>query len=203
MWWRTGDRDRADRAASRSGQVMGVLLMAVGWISLLRGVPGGLWLVFVGLFITLVAGAERQRAVIHTALRGVRVADAMSSPVTTGADWLTVQRFIDEVAVKTRHSAVPLLDFEGRPSGIVQARRLAGVPGARREALRVRDVAIPLSQCAVAAPSDLLSDALDGLRPGTGMRILVVDGGQLVGIVNAKDISRQIQRQTLRAQGPN
>ena len=67
----------------------------------------------------------------------------------------------------------------------------------------MRDVAIPLSQCAVAAPSDLLSDALDGLRPGTGMRILVVDGGQLVGIVNAKDISRQIQRQTLRAQGPN
>ncbi|MFK4224708.1 site-2 protease family protein [Streptomyces sp. NPDC019890] len=203
MWWRTGDRDRADRAASRSGQVMGVLMMVVGWIALLRGVPGGLWLVFVGLFITLVAGAERQRAVIHTALRGVRVADAMSSPVTTGADWLTVQRFIDEVAVKTHHSAVPLLDFEGRPSGIVQARRLAGVPGPRREALRVRDVAIPLSQCAVAAPSDLLSDALDGLRPGSGMRILVVDGGQLVGIVNAKDISRQIQRQALRAQGPS
>jgi CBS domain-containing protein len=182
---------------------MGVLLMAVGWVSFLRGAPGGLWLVFVGLFITVVAGAERQRAVIHTALRGMRVADAMSSPVTTGADWLTAQRFIDEVAVNSRHSAVPLLDFEGRPSGIVQVRKLAGIPAARREAQRVREVAIPLSQCAVAAPSDLLSEALDRLRPSTGMRILVVDGGHLVGIVTAKDISRLMQRHTLGGQGPN
>ncbi|MDJ0341011.1 site-2 protease family protein [Streptomyces sp. H10-C2] len=203
LWWRTGDRDRADRAASRSGQVMGVLLMTAGWISLLRGAPGGLWLVFVGLFITVVAGAERQRAALHTELRGVRVADAMSSPVTSGADWLTVDRFIDDVAVKSHHSAMPLLDFEGRPSGIVQVRRLAAIPGARRESLRVREVATPLSQCAVAAPNDLLSDALDKLRPGTGMRILVVDMGHLVGIVTAKDISRLVQRHTLGGQGLN
>lgn len=203
LWWRTGDRERADRAASRSGQVMGVLLMVFGWVSFLRGVPSGLWLVFVGLFITVVAGAERQRAVIHTALRGVRVADAMSSPVTTGADWLTVQRFIDEVAVKSHHSAVPLLDFEGRPSGIVQIGRLAGISGARRENLRVREVAIPMSQCGVAAPSDVLSEALDRLRPPTGMRLLVLDGGHLVGIVTAKDISRLMQRHTLGGQGPN
>lgn len=203
LWWRTGDRERADRVASRSGQVVGGLLMAFGWISFLRGAPGGLWLVFVGLFITVVAGAERQRAVIHTELRGVKVADAMSSPVTTGADWLTIRHFIAEVAVNSRHSAVPLLDFEGRPSGIVQIRRLARIPGARQEALRVRDVAIPLSQCAVAAPGDLLNEALDKLRPGTGMRILVVDGNHLVGIVTAKDISRLIQRRTLGGQGPD
>ncbi|WP_406516509.1 site-2 protease family protein [Streptomyces sp. NBC_00134] len=203
LWWHTGDRERADRAASRSGQVVGVLLMVVGWIGLLRGGPGGLWLVFVGLFITVVAGAERQRAVIHTALRGVRVDGAMSSPVTTGADWLTAQRFIDEVAVKSRHSAVPLLDFEGRPSGIVQVRRLAGIPEARREDLRVCEVAIPLSQCAVAAPSDLLSEALDRLRPSTGMRILVVDDGHLVGIITAKDISRLMRQHTLRSRGSN
>ncbi|MET8517417.1 site-2 protease family protein [Streptomyces sp. NPDC005077] len=203
LWWRTGDRDRADRAASLSGQVMGGLMMAFGWISLLRGVPGGLWLVFVGLFITVVAGAERQRAVIRTALRGVKVADAMSGPVTTGADWLTIRHFIDDVAVNCRHSAVPLLDFEGRPSGIVEVRRLARIPAARREAVRVREVAMPLSQCTVADSADLLSETLEKLRPGSGMRILVVDGGHLVGIVTAKDISRLIQRHGLGGRGPD
>ncbi|MEU7181282.1 MULTISPECIES: site-2 protease family protein [Streptomyces] len=198
LWWRTGDRERADLAASRSGQVMGVLLVAVGWISVLRGAASGLWLVFVGLFIMLAAASERRRTTLDTALRGVRVADAMSSPVATGADWLTAQRFIDEVAVKSHHSALPLLDFEGRPSGIVQLRRLAAVPGARRESLRVREVATPLSQCAVAAPDELLSAALDKIRLSTGMRILVVEAGQLVGIVTGKDISRLMQRHTLR-----
>ncbi|MFC9243114.1 site-2 protease family protein [Streptomyces sp. NPDC057136] len=203
LWWRTGDQERAELASSRSGQVMGMLLVAVGWISLLRGAPGGLWLAFVGLFIMVVAGAERRRAALHTAVRGVRVADAMSSPVATGADWLTAQRFIDEVAVKSHHSVLPLLDFEGRPSGIVQVRRLAAIPGGRRETLRVREVATPLSQCAVAAPGDLLSEAIDRLSLRTGMYILVADAGHLVGIVTAKDISRLMQRHTLGGKGPN
>ncbi|MET9887959.1 site-2 protease family protein [Streptomyces sp. NPDC006430] len=196
LWWRTGDQERAERAASRSGQVMGMLLAAVGWISFLRGVPGGLWLVVIGLFITVVAGAERQHAVLRSALRGMRVADAMSSPVTTGADWLSVRRFIDEVAVRSRHSAIPLLDLEGRPSGVVHLRRLA-IPESQREAVRVREVATPMAQCAVAAPDDLLSEALEKLRPGVGLPILALDEGRLVGIVTAKDVTRLVQRQAL------
>ncbi|RXS86875.1 site-2 protease family protein [Streptomyces sp. TM32] len=197
LWWRTGDRDRADLAASRGGQIMGLLLVAAGWISVLRGAPGGLWIVFVGLFIMVVAGAERRRAALHTTLRGVRVAEAMSSPVATGADWLTVQRFIDEVAVHSRHSALPLVDFDGRPSGVVQLRRLASVPAASRESLRVREVAIPLSQCAVAAPDEPLSTALDRISLRTGARILVVEDGRLVGIATGKDVSRLMQRSSL------
>jgi len=197
LWWRTGDRERADLAASRGGQIMGLLLVAAGWISVLRGAPGGLWIVFIGLFIMIVAGAERRRAALHRALRGLRVREAMTGPVATGADWLTVQRFIDEVAVHSRYSVLPLLDFEGRPSGIVQLRRLATVPAAGRETRRVREVATPLSQCAVAAPDDLLTEALDKLSLRTGARILVVDAGHLVGIVTGKDISRLMRRETL------
>ncbi|MEU9502947.1 site-2 protease family protein [Streptomyces sp. NPDC048196] len=197
LWWRTGDRERADLAASRSGQVLAVLLVAGGWISVLRGAPGGLWIVFIGLFVMVVAGAEHRRAALHTELRGLRVADAMTAPVTSGADWLSVQRFIDEVAVPAHHSALPLLDFEGRPSGLVQLRRLAAVPVAERDALRVREVAVPLSQCAVAAPDEELSEAIDRIGLRTGPRILVVDGGHLVGIVTAKDITRLLRRRTL------
>ncbi|MFF4850854.1 site-2 protease family protein [Streptomyces sp. NPDC001194] len=197
LWWRTGDRDRADRAASRSGQVMGVLLAALGWVSFLRGSSGGLWLVVIGLFITFVAGAERQRAVLQTGLRGVRVAEAMSSPVAAGADWLSVRRFIEEVAVASRHSALPLLDFDGRPSGVVRVRGLARIPDAQRDALRVRDAATPLERCAVAAPGDLLGEALDALRPGVGLPLLVVDADRLVGIVTAKDVTRLVERRAL------
>ncbi|BDM73637.1 putative zinc metalloprotease Rip3 [Streptomyces nigrescens] len=201
LWWRTGDRERADLAASRSGQVLAVLLVAGGWISVLRGAPGGLWIVFVGLFVMVVAGAEHRRAALHTELRGLRVADAMTAPVTSGADWLSVQRFIDEVAVPAHHSALPLLDFEGRPSGLVQLRRLAAVPPAERETLRVREVAVPLSQCAVAAPEEELGEAIDRIGLRTGPRILVVDGGHLVGIVTAKDITRLLRRRTLGGSG--
>jgi CBS domain-containing protein len=198
LWWRSGERDRAELAADRGGQVIGMLLMAVGWLSLLRGATGGLWLAFIGLFITITAGAERQRAVLATALRGVRVAEAMSSPVTTAPDWLTVDRFIDEVAVRARHSAIPLLDLDGRPTGIVQMRRIATVPAGSRATVRVRDVATPLSQLTLAASDELLNDVLERVRTQAGMRILVVDGGRLVGIVTPHDLMRLLQQHTLR-----
>lgn len=194
MWWRTGDRDRAQRAAGRSGQAVGMVLVAVGWLAFVRGVGGGLWLAVIGLFVAFTAAAERRRAELGTALRGVRVTEAMTAPVVTGPDWLTVDRFLPDVAVHARHSVLPLVDFEGRPSGVVQLRRLAAVPAGRRETLRVRDMATPLSRCTLAAPDELLDGVLDRLGSGGGLPILVMDGSRLDGIITAHDIGRLAQQ---------
>ncbi|MFF4352597.1 site-2 protease family protein [Streptomyces sp. NPDC001530] len=198
MWWRTGDRDRADRAAARSGQVLGIVLIAAGWILVLRGAPSGLWLTVIGFFVVIVAGAERQRAKLAPALRGVRASEAMATPVETCPDWLTVQRCVDDVALPARHATLPLIDFEGRPSGLLHLPQLARIPAAQRETSRVRDVATPLSQCTTCAPDDLLEDVVEKLRPGSGMRILVTDGQRLVGIITSRDITRIVQRHALR-----
>ncbi len=188
LWGRTGDRERAERAAGRSGQVVGTLLVALGVISFLRGSASGLWLALIGFFLSGTAGAEAQRARLSAALHGVPVARAMSAPVVASPEWLTVSRFLDEMETRRRHSATPLLDFDGRPSGIVTLRQLAAVPGAHRDQVRLRDVATPLAQCSVAAPDEDLLEVLSR-TPGPP-RILVVDGGHLVGIVTAHDISR-------------
>lgn len=41
VWWRTGDEDRAQRAAGRSGQVLGMGLALVGWLAFVRGCRAG------------------------------------------------------------------------------------------------------------------------------------------------------------------
>ncbi|MFI8520929.1 site-2 protease family protein [Streptomyces sp. NPDC085481] len=206
IWWRTGDRERAERAAARSGQVLGFLLIAGGWVSVLRGALGGLWLMIIGFFVLIVANAERRQAGMAVALHGVRAADAMSSPVETCPDWLTVERCIDEVAMRARHSTLPLIDFGGRPSGLVDLSQFARIPVAQREELRVRDVATPLSRCTTCTPDELLEGVLDKARPSrSGIRILVTEGGLLVGIITTGDITRLVQRRSLRGTngGPN
>ncbi|MFE4623836.1 site-2 protease family protein [Streptomyces mirabilis] len=197
LWWRTRDRERAQRAAGRSGQVVGMALAVVGWLAFVRGVSGGLWLVVIGVFVAVTAAAERRWAELFTALRGVRVAEAMTSPVVTGPDWLTVDRFLSEVAAQAGHSVLPLLDFEGHAGGVVRLRRLAAVPSGQRESLRARDMANPLSQCTLAAPDELLISVLERLGSGGGLPILVMDGGRLGGIVTAHDIDRLARRDTL------
>ncbi|MBZ9643130.1 site-2 protease family protein [Streptomyces sp. PSKA30] len=198
VWWRTGDRDRAERAAARGGQVLGILLIALGWLSVLRGAFGGLWLAVIGLFLVIVASAERQRARLAPALRGVKAADAMSSPVETCPDWFTVERCIEDVALRTHQSTLALTDFEGRPSGLLHLPQLARMPAEQRQTLRVRDMATPLSHVTTCAPDDLLEGVLEKLRPGSGLPILVTDGRHLVGVITARDISRIIQRHALR-----
>ncbi|WP_369250277.1 site-2 protease family protein [Streptomyces sp. R41] len=194
VWWRTGDRERAQRAAGRSGQVVGMLLAVLGWLVFARGVSGGLWLMAIGLFVAVTAAAERRWAELVTTLRGVRAADAMTTPVVTGPDWLTVDRFLSEVAAQAGHSVLPVLDFEGHPSGVVRLRRLTAVPSGQRGSLRVRGVATQLSQCTLAAPDELLISVLERLGSGGGLPILVMDGGRLGGIVTAHDIDRLSQR---------
>ncbi|MEV0966956.1 site-2 protease family protein [Streptomyces sp. NPDC049910] len=205
MWWRTGDRERAERAAGRGGQILGILLVALGWLAVLRGSWSGLWLAVLGFFVIVVANAERRQASLATALGGVRAADVMAGPVETAPDWITVQRYFDEPSASPahgHHSDVPLLDFEGRPSGLLQVPRLSAIPVARRETLRLRDVAVPLSRCTTCAPDDLLENVLKNVRPrGGGLPILVMDGGLLAGIVTAGDLDRLAQRRMLRGDG--
>ncbi|WP_224283033.1 site-2 protease family protein, partial [Streptomyces sp. LS1784] len=136
VWWRRGDQEQAERVAGRAGQAGGLLLCAVGWFEFLRGGGAGIWLLLVGFFIWSSAQAEVRRAVLVGALRGTRIGQVMTAPVTTGPDWFTLDRFLAEPAARAGLPVVPLVDVAGRPSGLLDLRRLAAVPPARRAQLR-------------------------------------------------------------------
>ncbi|PWI42183.1 M50 family metallopeptidase [Streptomyces sp. ICBB 8177] len=188
VWWRGGDRERAEHVAGRAGQGAGLALAAAGFAMVVYGYDSGLWLALVGLFVWSAAIAEVRRAALVGALRGVRVGRLMSAAPDAVPEWLTVERFLAGTAGRGPRAVVPLVDFEGRPSGVVDGRRLALVPVGRRDEVRLRDAAVPLARCTVAAPDDELVEVLE--RAGATPPVLVVEDGRLVGVVTAETISR-------------
>ncbi|MEV4442275.1 site-2 protease family protein [Streptomyces sp. NPDC049577] len=194
VWWRSGDRSRAQRVAGRSGQVAGFLMIAFGWAELTRGLNSGLWLMLIGGFVSVSALAEVRQSVVLAALAGVRVADAMTSPAVAGPDWRTVEDFLATEMARTQRPAVPVFDFEGRPSGVAERYRLMAVPASRRSEVRVRELAVPLAQCTVATPGEDLVEVLDRVVPTPHMVILVVEDGHLIGTVTGEDITRVARR---------
>ena len=76
------------------------------------------------------------------------------------------------------------------------------MPAPDRATTRLRDVAWPLADVAVAAPDDLLPDLVGRLGPGGDGRALVLADGTLIGIVTPTDISRAVQHAGLRTPGP-
>jgi Zn-dependent protease len=79
LWWGTGRQSWATLWASRAGSAFGLIMMAIGGVRALRGETiGGLWFVFIGLFLYQAARASRQLTAIRERLEPLRVAQIMS-----------------------------------------------------------------------------------------------------------------------------
>ncbi|GAA2804223.1 site-2 protease family protein [Saccharopolyspora taberi] len=192
LWMWSGDRYRAAVWSARAGRGLGFLLVALGFVELLARGAGGLWWVLLGWFLASVAGAEEQQAKVRIALAGVRVRDVMSSPVETADGRLTVERFLQDVALQSRHSTFPLLDDAGRFAGLVTLGRLRGVPRQEREHTTVGEVARAADRVPAAGAEEPLAEVLPRLSTTEDGRLVVLRDGELVGIVSPSDISRVV-----------
>src|SRR5438552_2284706 len=160
--------------AKRYGvKVSGISLWLFGGVSRLDGDPPS-------------AGA-----VMKAALRSVPVSAAMSSPVVTVPDWLTIGQFLDSVAPSHRFTTYPLHDPSGALTGVV---RLGDLVKLGREAAdgRLASVARPISEVPTTRPDEALSSLIERIGAAIENRVLVYDQGKLVGIVSPVDVARLI-----------
>ena len=193
LWRRYGDSVRAGVGAARAGRVLAFILIALGLAEFLGGsLVGGVWLAFIGWFIFAASREEETQVITRQAIAGVRVADVMTAdPHTAPAD-ITVEDFIQRYVLGDRHSAYPVADRGGSIIGLITLAQLRGVAPSQRAATLVREAAMPLSRVPTAAPDEPLTALLERLGSHGCNRALVVDGGRVVGIVTASDLSRLI-----------
>lgn len=200
VWKATGDRTKASVVAARAGWGLGIVLIAVGLWQFLRGAGvGGLWLALIGWFLIGAAGMEERQARMGSALRGVRVADVMTPQPQTASGEMTVADFVDHYLFAYRHTALPLTD-DGRPVGLVTLDRVRGIPADRRESTTLAEVSCQAGDLVLANPDEQLTDLLPRLSGCADGRALVVTEQRLVGIVSPSDISRAVQRGSMRDQ---
>ncbi|WP_169948009.1 site-2 protease family protein [Microbispora sp. H11081] len=204
LWARWGDRMRAAVAAARAGRVFGYTLIALGFLNLVSGLSlQGFWLALIGLFLVNAATAEEQQTQIDAALHGLTVGEVMSRDPVVAHPGETVAGLIDRLVLRHHLSTYPLVDDEGRFTGLVTLGRIRGVPPDGRAATRLRDIACPLSDVPSAHPGDQLTELLQRMSGcADGRAVVLGDDGRLVGLVTPTDISRTIQTVDLRAREP-
>lgn len=200
LWRHTGDRRRATVIAGRAGSALGVVLVVVGFVEMLTSsLAGGLWLALVGWFLVGSAGAETSRATLRGELAGIRVREVMTEHPVTAPGWLTVDAFADRIAEHAHARVFPVLDFDGRPSGLVSLPDLIRLTADQRAVRTVGSVARPMSGVRVVGPDEPLVTALERGRPRAADDVLlVIEAGRLVGLVDSADINRAIELASLR-----
>ncbi|HEV2218274.1 MAG TPA: site-2 protease family protein [Candidatus Dormibacteraeota bacterium] len=192
FWWRQGTRQRGVHSAVRIGRVLAYVMIGLGVVlAFTVSAVNGIWLAFIGWFLLSAGSQEEAGAVMKAALRSVPVSAAMSSPVVTIPDWLTIGQFLESVAPSHRFTTYPLHDAAGALTGVV---RLADLVKLGREAAdgRLNSVARPIAEVPTARPDEALSSLIERIGAAIENRVLVFDQGRLVGIVSPVDVARLI-----------
>jgi Zn-dependent protease/CBS domain-containing protein len=199
VWMRTGDRARAAVIAAKAGQMLGVMLIALGLAeTFLLGQWTGLWLAFLGWFLMGAAQVEIAGGVARGRLGGLRARAIMDPHPVPAAGWWTVQAFLDQTAVTARTRLFPVISFDGEPNGVVSLSELARMTPQQRLVTRVADVSRPPQ---LAGADDRVTELLrkTSLRPGVDL-LLVVSDGRLAGTISAEDIQRALELAAMGAQ---
>ncbi len=206
IWLRTGNRLRATSIAARIGRGFAFLFIAYGLITFFvsGNAFGGVWAVFLGWFLMSAARAEEFGGLIRQALSGISVADVMAPNPVQARDDITVEDALHGYVLASRHSTFPTVDAGGRLSGLLTLAALKNVAPEARTTTVIKQIICPLERVPTVGPRDPATNLLNTSDVGCSEgRTLVIDHGQLAGIVSPSDINRLVQRSSLgRAQAP-
>jgi Zn-dependent protease len=194
IWKATGSFGRATRIASLAGQAVGWLLVAGGVAMLLAGnLAGGIWLAFIGWFLVQAARASYQELQVRHMLRGVQAQDVMAGNLLRIPPDLSLQDAVDDYFMRYDHGAFPV-DERERTIGLLTLRGVRRVPRNQWPTGRVRDHMVPLGDQVVVAPDARMDQVMGKLEDSGAGRVLVVEDGEVVGIITSSDLTRWLRR---------
>lgn len=178
----------ATRIAVVLGQVFAVLFGIYGFFS------GNFFLILIAVFVYQGASQEYQASLLRQTLSGFTVADLMTRQVSVVRENDTVQQLLEQM-YRERHSGYPVVDHSGGLRGCVTMGDIRKVEPRLRDFKRVDEVMSP--EIKTAAPGDDIYQALKQMSGADIGRLMVVEGGQLVGIITRSDILKGFRLRTL------
>ena len=196
LWRRSGDLRAATARAADWGAGIAFGLMALGLVEILDGaLVGGLWLIFIGMFLRGAARAGYHGVVVERALGGATVRDLMvSDPVIVPGD-LTVHQAIEEHFLRRGFGGFPV-GAPGQIDGLVSLAQIKHCPPDQRADRRVREIMRPADDSVQIAAGASVSDALRQMVAADSARLLVTDGGRVIGLITLSGMKRFIQLKT-------
>lgn len=195
VWHVSKDVRKATRWASYTGRTFGLLLVGLGVISLFGGrLVNGMWLIFIGWFLSQAAEASYRQLILRRILEGVQAYEAMTrSPETVRPD-LPLRDIVDDYFLRRRYNAFPVEDSDGRLLGLITLSQVKEVERDLWPTTPVESVMIQICEAVTVRPKDTLADVLSKLEGAGVGRALVVDNGNLEGVISRADVAQWLDR---------
>ncbi len=202
LWMRWGDLRRATAAAADWGNTIAWGLIAFGAMEIFAGaLVGGMWLIFIGLFLRSAASSGYQNLIAEQAMSGARVREVMvRDPIVLNPDE-TVADAIENYFLRYGFGGFPVA-VDGKALGVVALAQVRDCPASERASRRIGQVMRPADGTIEIAPGAAVLDAIRQMVAADIGRLLVVDNGMLAGLITRTGVTRYVYAKTQLSRPP-
>lgn len=175
------DKLKATTIAARVGQLLAIVFVFLGFFS-------NFWLVFIGLFIFLGAGAEAVQESTKSALIGYTASDVLIQKYTRLSPMETLEKAV-QLLQNTQDQGFVVVEND-QAIGVLTRKELIKGLSTYGNSSRVSD--IMRNDFAIVTPNTPLQQVYEKLVSNNSQLAAVLDNGQLTGIVTVKGINEMI-----------
>ncbi|MFZ5447687.1 MAG: site-2 protease family protein [Thermodesulfobacteriota bacterium] len=188
LWGVKGNLRWATRVSSTIGSAFGIGLIVFGIFQFMGGnIIGGLWMFLIGMFLRNAAQMSYQQLLVRKALEGEKVRRFMNTNPVTVQDSITIEQLVEDYIYKYHYKMFPVLSGD-RLAGCITTRQVKEIPREDWSRRTIRDLAASCSPENTIPPQTDAIKALGMMTQSGISRMLVVENGNLVGIVTLKDL---------------
>jgi len=189
LWYWKRDLRWATSIASRIGRGFGTMLIAFGVFEIIaqQNFVGGLWKCLIGMFLRNAAQMSYRQVLMRRNLEGERVRRFMKTDLVVVPRAISVADLVQDYVYKHHLKLFPVVD-NGQLIGCVTTQQIKELLQAEWTRQTVGTIAVPCAAANTISPDADANAAMVMMsRSGTN-RLLVVDEGQLVGILSLEDL---------------
>ncbi len=191
LWGRTGDISRATAIAASVGRGFGYGMIGLGVFATAAGAFGGLWFALVGFFVVIAAKSEEGGLRVRVAFQGREAGRLMSYPAVAIPAETSVEDAVARFFVPYRYTAFPVLEGS-RPVGVIDVAAVGRVPGERRAATTVGEIAALDPELIVGEHEDVAGLLERPAFQRVGRAVVLTEAGE-VGILSITDVNRVLR----------
>lgn len=202
LWAWSKDYYRATSQAALVGLLFGVTFGLFGALLVVGALSGttssalassGGWIVLLGAFLFTAARGSRKQAAIRASLASVPVRELMVGNVVALSPELSLEEAVNQYFLPYGYGGFPVV-HEDRLVGVVAVRDIQSVRNSLWAYRRVSDIMQPSSDEMVVSPDLSAMQALEQMMAVGAERLVVVQDGELLGLVTRAAIGHFIEQ---------
>jgi len=193
VWKFTGNYLRSTQIATSAGQLFAFGFIAIGIYTVLRGnFFNGLWLVFIGWFLQNAAVASYAQANLRQLLRGVRVAQVMSTECPRIPGHLSISRVVNDYVLNGGNRCFLVTEGD-QLRGMLTLRDISGLQRANWEQTTSEEVMLPWEKLIRVHPAMELIEAFQKMDDHNVAQLPVVEEDRLLGMLSRDQVLHYIR----------